>query len=128
MHLFNAAAGKMTKYASPLELMSEFIPIRLTAYQARKEAMITVLQETIQLMKNKAMFIAAVVAGTLVVTGRKQKELYNDLDSQGFDRLDKDKTTGGNNNSGSSDTAREGGQDEEEGAVDEEEGTSKSAR
>jgi DNA topoisomerase II len=38
-------------------------------------------------LSNKARFILAVVAGTLVVSNRRKAEIEGDLDAQGFDRI-----------------------------------------
>ena len=62
MHLFNAE-GKIRKYDSALDLIEEWVPLRLNLYAKRREVQLEALEERAQHRESKAQFIRDVVAG-----------------------------------------------------------------
>ena len=84
MHLFNAQ-GQIVKYESPLAVLQEYFPLRLSLYEARREALLARLDREWRRMDNKVRFILSVVDGSLVVSNRKKAELLQELARQGYE-------------------------------------------
>ena len=84
MHLFNAQ-GQIVKYESPLAVLQEYFPMRLSLYETRREALLARLDREWRRMDNKVRFILSVVNGSLVVSNRKKAELLQELARQGYE-------------------------------------------
>ena len=84
MHLFNAQ-GQIVKYESPLAVLQEYFPLRLSLYEKRREALLARLDREWRRMDNKVRFILSVVDGSLVVSNRKKAELLQELARQGYE-------------------------------------------
>ena len=67
-HAFNEHSI-ITKYESAEDIMKSFVPLRLKAYEERRQMLIKVAES--ELVPNKA-FILAVVEGSLVVNKRRR--------------------------------------------------------
>lgn len=78
MHLFDAR-GRIRRFASPADVVAAFLPLRAGLYRARK------VREEASLAAQASMadavhgFLAAVVGGSLKVSGRSRAELAADL-------------------------------------------------
>lgn len=90
MNLFDSN-GKIKRYATPEEILTEFFEVRLKYYQIRKDFLVKKIEKDWKILENKVRFILAVIKGDLVVSNRKKKDLLKDLDDQGFDRIPKEK-------------------------------------
>ena len=88
MHLFNEH-GVITKYASPIDILKAFVPLRLQAYTQRREMLIRLAESQLKRLSNKMRFILAVVDGSLIVNRKKKQELIAELDALCYDRLPK---------------------------------------
>ncbi len=84
MHLFNAE-GQIVKYESPLAVLQEYYPLRLSLYEKRREALLQRLDREWRRMDNKVRFILGVVDGSLVVSNRKKAELLQELAREGYE-------------------------------------------
>lgn len=78
MHLFHPVQG-IKKYSSPLEIIRDFVGIRMECYQRRKAHIVAELRAKVDLNDNKARFIADVVSGSLVVFRRRRADLESDM-------------------------------------------------
>lgn len=78
MHLFHPVQG-IKKYSSPLEIIRDFVEIRMECYQRRKAHIVAELRAKVDLNDNKARFIADVVSGRLVVFKRRRADLESDM-------------------------------------------------
>eukprot|EP00698_Gefionella_okellyi_P001427 TRINITY_DN11387_c0_g1_i1.p1 TRINITY_DN11387_c0_g1~~TRINITY_DN11387_c0_g1_i1.p1 ORF type:complete len:1190 (+),score=256.88 TRINITY_DN11387_c0_g1_i1:416-3571(+) len=78
MHLFNAA-GVITKYTSPVQIIEEFIPVRLQYYTARKQYLTDRLRRIVERLQNKERFVSMVISGELKLNQRPRKQVLQDL-------------------------------------------------
>ena len=78
VHLFHPVQG-IKKYSSPLEIIRDFVEIRMECYQRRKAHIMAELRAKVDLNDNKARFIADVVSGSLVVFRRRRADLESDM-------------------------------------------------
>ena len=84
MHLFDEK-GNITKYASPLAIVEAFVPLRLAAYERRREALVRATELELVRLTNRARFVLAVVDGTVVVGNKKKDALVRELREKGFE-------------------------------------------
>lgn len=84
MHLFDAE-GHIVKYETPLAVLREFYPLRLSLYEKRRAALLQRLEREWRRMDNKVRFILSVVDGRLVVSNRKKAELLQELAREGYE-------------------------------------------
>jgi DNA topoisomerase-2 len=93
MNLFNAA-GKITKYDEPTDIIREFYPLRLDLYEKRKASLLSKLGHELKKLDNKTRFILAVINEEIVINNRKRDDLIGALASGGYDMItDKKPTT-----------------------------------
>lgn len=78
MHLFHPTRG-IHKYASPEEILRDFVELRLEHYEKRKAYLIDVLEKRAELCKHKSTFVSMVIEGTLVVFKRKKQDLEDQM-------------------------------------------------
>ena len=78
MHLFNHE-GKIVKYDSPLDILKEFLEVRLKYNTKRKRYLIEKHTTDLSVLSNKIRFIEAIISGDLVVYRRPKKEIIDDL-------------------------------------------------
>jgi DNA topoisomerase-2 len=88
MHLFDTQ-GRITKYATPEDILSQFFGWRLDYYDRRKELLLQTLKREQKILTNKARFIEEVCAGDLIVSNRKRKAILVDLQDRGYDLMEK---------------------------------------
>lgn len=82
--VFFDADGKIKKYNSELELLTEFAELRLKYYQKRKDFQSDRLRREKELLDAKVRFVLMVIQGELVVSNRKKADLLLDLRAKGF--------------------------------------------
>jgi DNA topoisomerase II len=92
MHCF-ASDGNLKKYTNINDIMNEFYDFRLDAYQKRKENLIKVLKEKIEIDSSKAKFIQAVISNKLKLHKLDDNKINSELDKmklykkEGYDYL-----------------------------------------
>ena len=88
MHCFNAQ-GVIQKYQSPEAIMEAFVPLRLAAYERRRQMLLRQAESELKRMRNKTRFILAVVDGELSIGRKKKSVLVEELETLGFDKMPK---------------------------------------
>merc|ERR1719197_242898 len=83
MVLFDAE-GKITKYNSALDVLTDFCKPRRQLYEKRKAHIVAKLNREREILSNKARFIKMVVKGELELRKRKKDDLLKDLRKRGF--------------------------------------------
>merc|ERR1719421_783217 len=83
MVLFDAE-GKIVKYATSLDILRDFVNLRLKVYNARKQYLVDKLTREKEILSNKARFILMVVKGELELRKRKKADLLVELQKKGF--------------------------------------------
>merc|ERR550537_879951 len=83
MMLFDAE-GRIAKYDSALDILKEFVNLRLSVYDARKKYLIAKLTREREILSNKARFILMVVKGEIELRKRKKADLLKELKKKGF--------------------------------------------
>ena len=92
MHCF-ASDGNLKKYTNINDIMNEFYEFRLEAYQKRKDNLIKVLKEKIEIDSSKAKFIAAIITNKLKLHKLEDNKITSELDKmklykkEGYDYL-----------------------------------------
>jgi DNA topoisomerase-2 len=86
MHLFHPIRG-IHKYASPEEILEDFIDVRLDAYHRRKEHMVKTLEQRSMMCDMKSKFVTMVISGEIVVFKKKRSVLEDEL-SKIFPKVD----------------------------------------
>ena len=90
MVLFDSE-GKIHKYKNALEVMEEFVGVRLHYYKLRKEYLIDKLTLERDLRSNSVRFIALICAKKLHASNRKKADVVNDLVRLRFQKFGEDK-------------------------------------
>ena len=80
MHLFHPTKG-IHKYASPEEILQDFVDLRIEHYKKRKAHLIDVLEKRAEMCDHKSKFVSMVIEGKLVVFKRKKVELEAEMSS-----------------------------------------------
>jgi DNA topoisomerase-2 len=88
MHCFNEQ-GVIQKYQNPEAIMEAFVPLRLAAYERRRQMLIRQAESELKRMSNKTRFILAVVDGELTIGRKKKSVLVEELEAMGFDKMPK---------------------------------------
>lgn len=87
MHLFDAE-GRIRRYEAVGDVVRAFVPARLAGYAARKAHAIAALERELDVLRNRAAFISAVVGGELALqTAEGDAELDAALEARGLARL-----------------------------------------
>jgi DNA topoisomerase-2 len=87
MHAFDHA-GKIKKYDSPLEIITDWFEVRKEFYVKRKNYLLKDLKARVLVAQNKSRFITSVNDGTMVITRRAEDDVVKDLKKMKFDRVD----------------------------------------
>ncbi|EJS41976.1 top2p [Saccharomyces arboricola H-6] len=82
-------SGKIKKYNSVNEILSEFYYIRLEYYQKRKDHMSEILQWEVEKYSFQVKFIKMIIEKELVVTNKPRKAIIQELENLGFPRINK---------------------------------------
>ena len=83
MHLFDKE-GRIHKYSSAEEIISDFYELRLEYYGLRKAHLLEQLTEAWSKLDNKMRFISMVINDELRVSKKKKKDLMAELKKLGF--------------------------------------------
>ena len=76
--------GAVKKYASPEEILVDYLEIRLALYKTRKAYLIKELRKQVTSETLRARFIAEVSSGRLIVFQRSRADIENDMSRLGF--------------------------------------------
>lgn len=87
MHAFDPS-GKIKKYDTPLDIITDWFSTRKEFYVKRKEDMLKDLKARVLVAQNKSRFINSVNDGSLVITRRAEEDVVKDLEKMKFDRVD----------------------------------------
>lgn len=85
MWLFNEE-GVITKYATPLEILTDFCKVRLKYYEKRKEYLLQEWNREVEELTETYRFIKEVIDGTLVVFKRKKEEILKEMTTKGYQK------------------------------------------
>ena len=80
--------GKLLVFESAEDIVKYFVNFRSGYYVIRKAKLLSNLREELQTLSNRARFIESIVNGSLIVNGRKKKEIEEDLKIMKFDKQD----------------------------------------
>jgi len=83
MHAFDAD-GQLKKYATELDILTEFFGRRRQLYHARKRHMSAALEDTCTRLEQKIQFIRLVVDGVFDFAGKRKQELLDEFEGHGF--------------------------------------------
>lgn len=84
MHLFDSN-GRIRRYATPEEILSEFCEVRKSLYVRRKQILLDSLADRAKDLSTKIKFIRLVVDGALVVFKRKTEAVLADMKAHGLE-------------------------------------------
>lgn len=90
MTLFDSE-GRLKKYSTAEQILTDFFEIRLTFYQKRKDYLADKLTEEWTRLDNKVRFILALINDTFKIRNRPKREILSDLKSKGFTAYPKQK-------------------------------------
>lgn len=88
MYLYNIH-GAITKYNSPLEIMQEFFDYRLDIYVKRKAFCMKLLNNELEILKQKVRFIKDYLADKIIVAKRKRDDVIEQIVKRAFPKLSK---------------------------------------
>jgi DNA topoisomerase-2 len=89
MHMFNTEC-KLHKYETPAEIIDEFYAVRMTTYAKRKANQISVLEQKLVKLSNRAKYIMGNLNDTIDLRRKTNEAVVKLLEEKGFDRLDGD--------------------------------------
>lgn len=78
------ALGRIRKYTSPVEILLDFFPLRLSFYQRRKAHLVDTLTEEWNRLENKVRFIEEIGSGVLKIQNKRKPELVKELTERGY--------------------------------------------
>jgi len=78
MHLFHPTKG-IKKYSSAEDILVDFVEIRVSYYQKRKESMVSELRKNLTLIENRQRFIELVMNEKLPIFRRSKSDICSDL-------------------------------------------------
>lgn len=87
MHLYDAE-GRIKKYGSPQEIISDFYDQRLDVYARRKEHLVAQLEATQKRLSNQARFVTEIIENKLQVANRVKADILRDLQDRRYDLVD----------------------------------------
>ncbi|CCD25573.1 DNA topoisomerase 2 NDAI_0F02550 [Naumovozyma dairenensis CBS 421] len=82
--------GKIKKYESVFDILTEFFYVRLEYYQKRKDFMSERLQWEVEKLSFQVKFIKMIIERELIVTNKPRKNIIKELEEFGFPRINKD--------------------------------------
>ena len=80
--------GNIKKYSSVLEILEEYIQVRLESYTVRKEHILKTLQKDIGLNKLKTRFITDFIDENIVIIRKRKAEIEEQLNSREYPLID----------------------------------------
>ncbi|KAG4301845.1 hypothetical protein PCANB_002090 [Pneumocystis canis] len=78
------SSGRIKKYDSIEEILSEFYAVRLQFYQKRKDYLVSELENQYNKLSNQVRFVKMIINKEQDFLNRKRKDLLEDLKSKGF--------------------------------------------
>lgn len=87
MHLFDEEQ-KLKKYKNVCDILDEFIPIRLSYYQKRKDYILKELKHIVMVLQNKARFIKEQCDDIIDLRRKKSEVIDAMLDERKYDRVE----------------------------------------
>ena len=82
------ARGMLKKYSSPLDIISDFYPIRLQYYEKRKSWKMLQLSNIVKKLNNQSRFTNLVIDGKLKLLNVPRQEVIEQLKTLEFDPID----------------------------------------
>lgn len=76
--------GKIKKYASPEDIVSDFYDVRLDYYHRRKKHLVSELELVYDRLSNQARFILMIIKKELILASRKKAEIVAELRKRDF--------------------------------------------
>ncbi|GAA5863655.1 hypothetical protein JCM3774_001204 [Rhodotorula dairenensis] len=76
--------GKIKKYATPEDIVSDFYDVRLDYYHRRKKHLVAELELVYDRLSNQARFILMIIKKELVLASRKKAEIVAELRKRDF--------------------------------------------
>ncbi|GAA5985936.1 hypothetical protein JCM10908_006339 [Rhodotorula pacifica] len=76
--------GKIKKYATPEDIVSDFYDIRLDYYHRRKKHLVAELELVYDRLSNQARFILMIIKKELILASRKKAEIVAELRKRDF--------------------------------------------
>jgi DNA topoisomerase-2 len=89
MHMFDAKQ-RLRKYATPYEIIQEYIPVRMECYQRRKDYQVAEMERKVMILSNRARFIEEQCDGVLDLRRKKKEVVIEELRSRGYATLPDD--------------------------------------
>lgn len=86
MWLYNTN-GIITHYESPLQIMEEFYEFRLKMYSERKKHHLKILNNELEILKNKVRFINDVLDKKIILNKKLKVEVIGQIKSLGYPKL-----------------------------------------
>lgn len=74
----------LTKYDSILDILKEYITVRLSTYTSRKTNILEQFKAEIDLYELKIRFITDFIEGNIVIVNKRKKEIIEQLDTRGY--------------------------------------------
>lgn len=87
MHLFDSN-NNIAKYASPLDIISEFVQVRLEFYAERKKHLLSNYQHSLDILSNKIRFVRKICDEDIIIFKKKKNEINALLKSHKFTEFD----------------------------------------
>ena len=87
MHLFDEN-GNIKKYQCPLEIIRDFVSVRMRYYDMRKEHQLKRMRNELNVLANKMRFIKMIVDEELVVYKKKKTDIMTELRRHKFSTID----------------------------------------
>lgn len=87
MHLFDRD-GHIKKYASPLDIIREFVDVRMHYYRARKDHIVGQLGSSLKVLQNRVRFVQMVADDELVIFKKRKDAIVKELGALKFDTVD----------------------------------------
>lgn len=82
--------GKIKKYETVSDILTEFYYVRLEYYQKRKDYISERLQWEVEKLSYQIKFIKLIIDNEMRVTNKPRKEIVADLEERGFPRFNKE--------------------------------------
>jgi len=76
--------GTVRRYDSVLEIIEDFFEARMDMYAKRKAYQLDDIQRTLHTLRNKLVFVKAVVDGRLIIVNRDDDEIKRNMDALGL--------------------------------------------
>lgn len=86
LHMYNTE-GKMTLYESPIEIMEEFYEYRLKMYGVRKKKHLKLLNNELEILKNKVRFIEDILNKKIIIEKKKKDDIIDKLIEKSYPKL-----------------------------------------